>query len=318
MKIKSIVTPFFALALCVGVFSIGWSPSVEARSVQAMWRYNATMPTQSATAAAAKEQAFGEAVFQEALSLLPGPLSESRRVLLRDYLAPKAGTFVIGYSETGIEESPDGGFVDLDVQVNRKLLKRTLQQLGVYYTITEPRLYHLELRGADVESWEALGKLQLLIGTRVEYGAPTRLILERFENVWQGRLETEGATFSMEDEQLEKVWFALWERFFSTMRVGSSATAASELRVNGWYVTDGVDAFHRLLRSWDKEVESAELGGLTMRATGIEAVWNVRTLNPQALRDRLDGYLPGRDLDYVFREGAPEQEGDGQVEETLR
>jgi hypothetical protein len=308
----------FALALCVGVFSIGWSPSAEARSVQAMWRHNATMPTESATAADAKKQAFTEAVFQEALSLLPGPLPESRQVLLRDYLAPKAGEFVIGYSETGIEELPDGGLVSLDIQVNRRLLKRALQHLGVYYTLTEPRLYHLELRGADVESWEALGKLQLLIGTRVEYGAPTRLILERFENLWQGRLETEGASFSIEDEQLEKVWFGLWERLFSTMGIGSSATAASELRVNGWYATDGVDAFHRLLRSWDKEVESAELGGLTMRPTGIEAVWNVRTLNPQALRDRLDGYLSGRNLDYVFREGAPEQEVEGQEEETLR
>ena len=316
MNAKRIVSFLFALALCAGVFSF-WSPWADARSVQAVWRHNATMPTESATAEDARRQAFAEAVFQEALSLLPGPLPESRQVLLRDYLAPKAGEFVIGYSETGGGESPEGGLVDLDVQVNRRLLKRTLQQLGVYYTLTEPRLYHLELRGADVESWEALGKLQLLIGARVEYGAPTRLVLERFENVWQGRLETEGAAFSMEDEQLEKVWFALWGRLFSNMGTGFSATAASELRVKGWYATDGVDAFHRLLRSWDKEVESAELGGLTMRPTGIEAVWNVRTLNPRALRDRLDGYLSDRNLDYVFREG-PSEQGDGQAEESPR
>ena len=101
----------------------------------------------------ATEKGWSQAVFQEALELLPGELSPERKEVLLQYLALHAERFILESSETRLSESVDGMHLGLEVVVDRPALRQLLQRIGVFYTAGAVLPYTLALAGvAEAET----------------------------------------------------------------------------------------------------------------------------------------------------------------------
>lgn len=251
------------------------------------------------------KRGFAQAVTQEALDLLPGDISETRTFLLHEFLGRDAGDFILSYSELGSAGSGDSLRYLLDVSVNRKALKRRLQEMGVYYSVNDTRLFDLTLSHADPDTWETLIRLETLSGLEYQSEAMPRLVLEKSEDekpVWRGILETEKTTYTGENKELADLWFDLWGNWFLEGEQADSVVETAELIVEGWYTPDGVHAFDRTLKQWDGRVEGAELKRMTMTQVGLTAVWGVKVLDKNRLEETLDAYIPSRGLKYSLRD----------------
>ena len=290
---------FVIIAAC-GLLTAWSAAPAHARLVQVVTVDTESVPPRPLTKNEVQQKGFQQAVLLEALAMLPSQPDEARRILLKDHLDGEAREYVSSFSEAGAAGA-DAAL--LDVTVNRGLLKKHLQELGVYYTVAAPRQYNLVLTGATPDAWDVLGRLQALSGLQVEAGAMPSLALEHVSTaqgpMWQGVLHTDKADYPGQDKSLDVLWFALWKNYFSRPEIGDVAAQSVLLEVEGWYAPDGVDAFDRLLRGWDEAVFEAVLEGVTMRSSGIRAVWRVKIRSKEGLEQRLQEFLPSRNLTYA-------------------
>ena len=97
--------------------------------------------------ARAQNAGFAEAVYREALTLLPGSLDPARAELLKEFLKDSAKTYVRSYSEVGQTLTPDGMDMTLDVTIDRNALRKELQRIGVFYTVSAPLQCSLSFTG---------------------------------------------------------------------------------------------------------------------------------------------------------------------------
>ncbi|MDY7001422.1 MAG: hypothetical protein SVS15_06535 [Thermodesulfobacteriota bacterium] len=255
---------------------------------------------------------FETAVAMEALHVLPGPvLPPERQQLLREFLIPHAKEYVLSYSEFNFASEGDSRSLGLDVKVNRKALKTTLQKTGVFYTTKNPvyfELRFLEEPAPDApekegipDTREILWRLQQLSGVQVLEGSEVSLSLKSNpEGLWAGRLAAGDSVWTSQSRDLEQLWFDLWGGYFSRPGAGAGLILKAALTISGWSAVDGVQAFDSVLASWEKEVESAVLTDVSMLPAGISAHWEVKTLDKGAFVGRLMDYLPGRGLSYVL------------------
>ena len=294
-----------------GVFFLlcpGWA---EARRVDVFWiegQENATVQNRDQALA----HGFETAVAMEALHVLPAPvLPPERQQLLREFLVPHAKEYVLSYSEFNFASEGDSRSLGLDVKVNRKALKTTLQKTGVFYTTKNPVFFELRFleepapdlleQGEVPDTREILWRLQKLTGVEVLEGAGVILFLESSpEGLWTGRLVAEDSVWTSRSKDLEQLWFDLWGGYFSRPGAGAGLILKAVLSINGWSAVDGVQAFDSVLASWEKEVEGAVLTDISMLPAGVSARWEVQTLDKGAFAGRLMDYLPGRGLSYVL------------------
>jgi len=299
------------LAAFAGVFFLLCANRADARRVDVFWiegQENATIRNRNQ----ALVHGFETAVAMEALSVLPGPgLPPERQELLRDFLVPRAKEYVLSYSEFDFAAEGDGRSLSLDVKVDRKALKTTLQKTGVFYTTKNPVFFDLRFSEQPVadapeqervpDTREKLWRLQKLTGVQVLEGADVSLFLKSdLEGLWTGRLVAGDFVWTGQSKDMEQLWFDLWGGFFSRPEAGAGLILKAVLTINGWSAVDGVQAFDSVLASWEKEVEGAVLTDISIFPEGVGARWEVQTLDKGAFDGRLLDYLPGRGLSYVL------------------
>jgi hypothetical protein len=294
--------------LAVFVLSVA---AVKAAEVRVDWP-DAENATEVLSHSDVVQAGFVKAVNQEALAILPGEITPARTKLLANYLAPRAGGYILSYSEIGVDPAPTRTLV-LDVTVNRPALKQSLKRLGVFYTVDRPQPFDLRLSGGAQAFWEDIGRLTMLSGLEVEDGADPKLSLSLGEDeTLTGTLTSGERTWTAQSTEMEPLWVDLWSKWFTRPEAEEGVFRESRLVVTGWFSPDGVRAFDKLLATWEQEVESTELADVQMLPDGITARWKVRTLDRALLEDRLSEYLPGRGLSYVLEDvvkPAPEIDG---------
>jgi hypothetical protein len=255
----------------------------------------------------ALQAGFVKAVNEASKDILPGVLEPEREILLNEYLASRAGDYVLSYSEIGVERDPLRTLI-LDVDVNRPALKRTLKKLGIFYTVDEPQSFDLRFSGGAQAFWEDLGRLTTLSGLTIQDGAEPRLRLSLGDNATlTGMLSAGEREWVSRSKDVEKLWVELWGKWFTRPEAEAGVFQESVLVITGWYATDGVRDFDHRLATWEQEVESAVLTEVKMLPEGITARWTIRTLDKDALTERLAAYLTDRGLSYDFEDVAAEE-----------
>ncbi len=252
----------------------------------------------------ALDMAFGEAVFQDAVKILPCVVSATRQDLLREYLGDTAGQYVTGYREISSKASNEGLALEVDVDVNRRALREMLQKMGIYYTCAKNKTAAIRVTGLEApDEADRLKGLLILSGIRHAEGVlPELSLMREVDGRWEGVLRTSENKWTSSSEDLSSVWIALWGRYFSGQDTYGAGPASEILKVSGWFMPDGVYEFDRVLAGWEGVVEESELLDLEMRNSGITAKWSVRVTDLQLLKLKLREYLPGRGLNFTFSE----------------
>lgn len=252
------------------------------------------------------ELGFEEAVHQAALGLLPGTLTEERAALLRERLSPSADKYVLGYKEIAVTPSGGGLNMVLDVDVDRRALRETLERLGLFQTLNEPLgatlITEATLTSDDLA---ALGKMQTLTGV-----FPSAVPLLEFsigreaKGKVRGVLHSPVGSWSAMDADVGAVWTQVWGNYFSRIAKESLGEQAQVLSVAGWFTPDGAAEFDNVLRGWDGVLRDVRLIDMDLATEGVSARWEMGVLDRAALLTRLEGYLPSRGLNYRLSGGA--------------
>ncbi|WP_174408072.1 hypothetical protein [Desulfovibrio psychrotolerans] len=296
-----------AVMLCAGGGFVS-PPAAHARVVQAMWyetppadgRFTSPPP---ATRDAARVAAFAEAVAAEASDLTHGGIPEERLVLLREHLVPGATSFVVSYSELGVEEAPGGKVLSVDVQVNRDAVRQELRRLGIPATLSVPVGYKPVYGTLPSEAWEALGRLHVLYGVRPDSGARLELRLEYANKLWAISLhDGAGAPRFAQAAKLEEAWNKAWGSLFAAQAASSVQTSSVVLGVEGWFTPDGVEAFDTMLLEWTDVLDGVSLQDVRMESAGISGRWTVTVLDKARLESRLAEYAANRRLSYSLKD----------------
>lgn len=249
-------------------------------------------------------EARSRAVFQEAVELLPGSLSEARAKILAAVLSARAREYVLSYAQGKTEKRGALATTTWRIAVNEDLLKQSLQDWGVYFTLGRGWDYSLKLQAGDpVQYQQTLHRLERLSGLeRLEGVSPElRLIRSKGQtDVWRGLLEFKENSWSAAGSSLEEVWLELWPNYFQVSEVQAQAIKEVSLNVQGFSSVTGVKGCDRTLRGNAALVNDARLLRVDAVSGSMEALWKVCTPDLQRLARFLDDYLAPRGLRYDF------------------
>lgn len=296
--------------LCLLVLAV--PVSAMARVATALWYdklpENVTFEVQPPMSKeAARQVAFGEAVYAEALELVRSEIPEERKVYLHDFLAARAAHFVVSYTELGVTDTSSGRQLSADVQVNRDALHEELRRLGLFVTLQAPLAYSPQYGTVQPETWEQLGRLHVLFGLTPNSDAPLELRMNFADKVWTITMHdrtgaADAAPYFGSAGTLEEAWFKVWGSYFGKQAGGVAQTASGVLSIDGWFTPDGVEAFDAMLQEWTDVLGSAVLEDVSMEAAGISGRWAVDVINGETLKTRLVEYTSKRRLSFALKE----------------
>lgn len=288
--------------VCVSILLIAFT--AHARQIQVF------VPAEEGTTSMqlrqkAANEAFAEAVTATALELLPGQISEERRLLLKEYFSERAGGYLIGYKEVASNREETGLNLTMDVNVNRKTLRTGLQDMGIYYTADRQLPVTFRHQGElTQEDLESVRQLILLTGLKRDLDVQPEFLLQREgEKLWKGRLIFEGRDWVSIKKDIPELWFDLWKRYFGRKEMRENASSSTQLRISGWFTPDGVHDFDRVLQGWVSAVQEVRLVEMEMLPSGVAATWDVRVVNGGLLESRLRAFLPARGLEFGISNG---------------
>lgn len=246
--------------------------------------------------AKARETAFAQAVFQEALGLLPANPGEAQQVKLHEYLQAHTLQYVTGYQEVAANQEPEALRLTLNVEVNQRALRELLRSCGAAFTAGRALAFDLRLlspltavESARLEDLAVMGGLVRTSGVLPEF------TLERGAgNLWKGTIRSVSAQISDQAADPAALWLTLWGRYFAGHSPAASA-AGKVLRVSGWFSPDGVAEFDRVLRGIGG-VQDVQMLDMELLSSGVAATWRLTVLDSAALDARLKEYLPSRGL----------------------
>lgn len=245
------------------------------------------------------EKGFREAVSQEIDRIIYAGISRERKSALMDMLQGRIDGLVQGYRQVAWRGTKDDMSLQMEVNIDSETLRDMLQKAGVYYTIDSLWPYDLQTRGASPEDFYQLQKLQLVTGAVVDGNAETSLSLYKLaDGQWDGSIDHKDINFSASAEDLDEVWFKLWEYFFSRSEIKSSMLENIILETSGWVTTDSIMNFDRILNAWDREVEEAKIVSVLLDVNSLKAQWEIRSFSSDLLTKRLEGYLPDREIEF--------------------
>lgn len=296
----------FVALFSVVVFTSLSVTSAFARVAQGVWLTNIPEDVEYevpplTSLAQARAAAFGQAVTDEAVDILAGKIDAGRLSLLHEFLTPRADSFIVSYSELGIEDVAGGKQLTVDVAVNRDLLKRQVKRLGIWYTLEHSFEYNPVYGTMLPETWENLGRLHVLYGLTPNSEAPVSLQMSYAEEIWSLVLQRQdGADIVAQGATLDDAWHSVWGRYFSGTTAGDTTGETVLLQVAGWFTPDGVEAFDRMLQEWTKVLDTASLTRVEMKPVGIGAHWHIVVTDKAALETRLREYLAGRGLTFAL------------------
>lgn len=251
----------------------------------------------------AMKTAFLTAVMEEAESMLPGQLPAERKDALNGHLSKRLGRLVPRFAELRREMAPEGETMVLDVTVNRNALGHELKRVGMYTTLSEPMDFQLQFANATPDDLAEVVRLKSLFGLRDSSDAMVVMSVGKDGAMWLGSLSDGGEVVEKRGSTLNTIWTELWGQYFSSQEgavISGDSTLESaggfRLVMNGFPSTDAVYAFDKEMSSWAEAVDKAVFQTITMRGTGLGAVWRVRVRNPEAFRSRLDAYSTAKGL----------------------
>lgn len=279
----------------------------------------------------ALEQGFVEAVTRAVNSMLPSPLSVERTDLLKEYYTGKAARFVLGYKELGARTSDEGFVLDLDVNIDRRGVRRSVEELGLFRTADAPVKATVNAP-ADLteEEIEFLKGLQLLYNIAVPAStiiggdnatavdtapvvnatsdnataaldAQPFLTLERLTKQGFSATLVDGEkTWRGRGQTMDVAWHAVWRQYFYSKAALVKTSDLVKVSVSGWFNPDGVQEFDGVIRGWVGAVTTAKLLEMDMESSGVSAVWEVKPASMNLLQSRLKAYLPERGLSYTI------------------
>ncbi|WP_144303748.1 hypothetical protein [Oceanidesulfovibrio indonesiensis] len=277
------------------------------------------------------DRALRQAVIDAAHSILPAPIDNSRRAMLDRMLADRTTGFVVSYSE--LESREENGTVVrvFDVQVNNRSLKQWLRQLGLFATAHFDLGYSRSIQGASAEQIQNIDQLAMLMGLDQRPGVKPKMTIAREGDAWKGTLDADSGALNRSSESLPSVWLALWGEYFAGryeqdpllaaaaangLGEEALADARGRLTVRGWTSLDAVEAFDVQLKSWPAEVQNVVFGDMHFGAKSITATWSLTAKQPNALKQRIDEYIAGRNLSYTLALEAPPEPASGLVNAT--
>jgi hypothetical protein len=320
----------FALCSVFLFVSLVFTPQAQAAFVRVHAVSEAGTPPAEARQQAV-ERAFVDAVAQESAKLLPLPLSGPRSALLRQFLAPRAASFIVSYQEASAEPaeraahgssaasgkpaadapaaahaqsaataSADGiTRLDLDIEVNRVMLRAELLRLGLL--VDGPRTYLLHLgAGVAERDLKALADLNTLMGLTRAAAASMDITLERlpqgyFKAVLRRLDAPTSVPFAADGKDLPTLWTSLWGRLFSGKDFQPGG-AARGIELFGFHGVEAVQDFDRVLSGWDGAVQDVVLQSVDAMPEGLAARWSARVVNDERLSALLGEALPARGL----------------------
>ncbi|MCF8109207.1 MAG: hypothetical protein K9J81_09470 [Desulfohalobiaceae bacterium] len=254
--------------------------------------------------AAGLGQARSRAVFQEAVGLLPGRLSEARADILASFLSSRARDYVLGDAQGKTETRGDVITTTWRIAVNEAMLKQTLKDWGMYFTFEGTWGYVLKLQADHPEQVQAtLQELEALSGLARQKGPyPVLRLLERTGQsaAWRGLLEFEDHSWSAVGSSVEDVWFECWSNYFRLPEIQARVITEKILNVQGFSSVTGVRGFDRILQGQAAFINEARLLRIGLLTGCVEAVWKVRTPDSQRLGRYLNDYLAPRGLRHDF------------------
>ena len=249
-------------------------------------------------------QARSRAVFQEAVGLLPGRLSEARAEILAAFLSSRTQDYVLSDAQGKTEKRGDVITTTWRIAVNEARLKQSLKDWGVYFTFEGTWGYTLKLQAENPEQYqETLHELEVLSGLERQGGPfPTLRLLGSKDqtNAWRGLLEFEDHSWSAVGSSVEEVWFDCWSHYFRLPDIQARVITERILNVQGFSSVTGVKGFDRMLRGKAAFINEARLLRIGLVTGSVEAVWKVRTPDSQRLGRFLNDYLAPRGLRHGF------------------
>lgn len=248
--------------------------------------------------AKARGKAFAQAVFQEALSLLPASPGEVQQIKLREYLQVHALKYVTGYQEvfTLQEQEPEALRLTLKVEVDQLSLRELLRSCGATSTVGHPLAFDLRLLSSlTVAEATQLEDLAVMGGLVRTSGVLPGFTLESGTgNLWRGTICSVSAQISEQGTDLAALWLKLWGRYFAGYSSATSA-AGKVLRVSGWFSPHGAAEFDRVLRGIGV-VQDVQMLDMELLSSGVAASWRLTVLDSADLAAWLKEYLPSRGL----------------------
>ncbi len=245
------------------------------------------------------EKGFREAVSLEIDRVIQAGISSERKSALMDVLQERVDALVQGYRQVSWRESEDDMSLRMEVNIDSESLRDMLQKAGVYYTVDSLWPYDLKTRGASPEDFYQLQELQLVTGAVVDGSATTSLSLYKTgDGEWDGNIDHEDINFSVSADELDEVWFELWGYFFSRSEIRSSMLENVTLETSGWVTTDSIMNFNRILKKWGREVEDTKIVSVLLDVDSLKAQWEISSFSPDLLAQRLEDYLPDREIEF--------------------
>jgi len=239
----------------------------------------------------AKASAFVQAVHREALDILPASLPSARSRALEEILKPRAEQMVYSYSE--LERNMDGQALTLSmsVGVNAQALKAGLKSWGIYYTARQQLACSVSIRGESQEERERLETLMLITGIKgshqsSELSLRVRKTSQQPEQ-WDLRLTRPETTLTRSGSELDSAWHDLWSEYFSLDKVQGRFGQSFRVQISGWTTSSELQSFHARFVEWSRELDTAELQRVAIQPEGLSGFWLVRTMDREALEDRL-------------------------------
>jgi hypothetical protein len=292
-------------------------------------------PKQSATQGRqqALERALLEAVYREALRVLPTLPSEERLSALRAYLAPHALDYVLSYQEsapaqpdqTGDAKASDSAptvvpaavpvptsatvTLEMDVTVQRAYLRSTLVRLGFFAGVRHPGTYQVRLgAGVKEKDLQPLAKDDILLGlVRAKQVPPAEsraeVALERLpQGYYKAVLRHNDLVFAADATELPALWLNIWGKYFSDNRL-QPGPGKQILTIAGFAGVDAAQDFVSVLGSWDEALQNVSLAGMDIGMEGVSAKFTCRVVSQEALNTRLTEALATRKLTLVSQSG---------------
>jgi len=288
-------------------------------------------PKQSATQGRqqALDRALLEAVYRDALRLLPTQPSEERLSALRAYIAPHALDYVLSYQEsapaqpdqTGDAKAHDSApavvpapasatvTLEMDVTVQRAYLRSTLVRLGFFAGVRHPGTYQVRLgAGVKEKDLQPLAKDDILLGlVRAKQVPPSEgcaeVALERLpQGYYKAVLRHNDLVLAADATELPALWLNIWGKYFSDNRL-QPGPGRQILTIAGFVGVDAAQDFVNVLGSWDEALQDASLAGMDIGMEGVSAKFTCRVVSQEALNTRLNEVLATRKLTLVSQSG---------------
>ncbi len=257
-------------------------------------------------------QAFAQALLAESVRMIPVTVSADRSDALKSMFSNNYESFISGYKDMDVKYHDDGVTIRIDVNVNRAALRDSLRNMGFFASadkvvksavVISNGTYKLNAkdqaaRDAKVKELKSLYAVQDVAPGTVDPLASTLKITQVGKKSFSGSLDSSNGNWQSAGNSVESVWGRLWTKYYESVRTDDTMNPKAVLVVNGWFNSDGVREFGRLLKSWDSAVQEVQLLDVEMKPTAVSASWSLDVSDQWVLKSYLNDFLPPRGLSY--------------------